>query len=250
MKFLDWLYSTYPNPHVNGEWGTLHITVLAICIAFIVISSLLLKKADRKIKHTILYIMAGIIFAFGVIRRIVGFINMTDATLNNILTVLLPRPGCAISCVLVILAVLINKKYFYNFSAIVGTLCAVVFFAYPGAGFNNEYILFENLYSIVTHSLFFIMSICFITYKFTDFNYKTAWREGICFALLIIYSFLQIYVLKTSPDPFYFMPENEVIEVLGGMSYALYLPLYLVFIAVYICAFYLIPVLSKQKKSK
>ena len=247
MKFSEWLFSTYPNPSVNGEWGTLHIAVLISCILFIVATSLLLKKADMRIKRGILCSMAGIILAFGLIRRVIGIIAMNEFDVNRFLKIMLPRPGCAISCVLVILAIIINKKYFYNFAAIVGTLCAVIFFAYPGAGFNNEYILFENLYSIVTHAFFFIMSICFITYKFTDFSYGSAWREGVCLAVLIAYSFLQISVLKTDPDPFYFMPGNEVIKVLGNMSYELYLPLYLVFITVYLNSFYLISMLAKKK---
>ena len=44
MSFLDWLYSSYPNPHVDGEWGFLHIGVLVLAIAFIVCSSILLKN--------------------------------------------------------------------------------------------------------------------------------------------------------------------------------------------------------------
>ena len=76
---------------------------------------------------------------------------------------LLPRPGCAISVWLVMLAPIINKKGFYNFASIISILCAVIFFAYPGAGFLHKYILFEDLYSIITHSLFFIGSFLIVT---------------------------------------------------------------------------------------
>ena len=127
----------------------------------------------------------------------------------------MPRPGCAISCWLVSIALIVKKKFFYNFASIIGILCSVIFFAYPGAGFTNELILFENLYSIVTHTFFFIISICFITYKFTDFQYKTIWKELICIAVMIAYTFLEISVLKTDPDPFYFMRDNEVMDVVG-----------------------------------
>ena len=249
MNFLEWLYSTYPNPTVNGEWGALHIAVLALCVAFIVASTLLLKNKSQRSRFTVLAIIAAIIFLFGVVRRIVGFINLTDATFDRVLSILLPRPGCAISCWLVILAVIINKRYFYNFASIISILCGTVFFAYPGAGFNNEYILFENLYSIVTHAGFYVMAICFITYKFADFEYKAAWREGICLAALTVYAFLEIYVIKINSDPFYFMPKNEIMEILGDMSYGLYLPLYLVFVALFVFAFYFISYLVKRKKA-
>ena len=251
MNFLDWLFSTYPNPHKNGEWGALHITVLTLSIAFIVISSILFKNKSKGGKYLTLCIMAGILIFFGLTRRVVGFIKMTDYSTHNVLYTLLPRPGCAISCWLVVIAVLINKKFFYNFASIISILCGVIFFAYPGAGFLNEYILFENLYSIITHAVFFIMSFCFITYGFTDFKYNTIYKEGICFAILLVYTFLEIYLLKINSDPFYFMPGNEVMKILG-MDYSLYLPLFLVFIVVYLNAYYLIPnyLVPMLKKSK
>ena len=248
MKFTEWLYSTYPNPKVDGAWGSLHITVLLLCIAWIVASSLLLRKKSECTKRIVLWSLGAILLVLGITRRIVGFITATELPLEKVLRILLPRPGCAISCWLVLIALVVNKKFFYNFASIISIICAVIFFAYPSVGFNNEYILFENLYSIVTHSCFLSMAICFITYKFTDFSYKTIWKEGICLGVMLIYTFLEIYVMKIDPDPFYFLPENEVIEVLGGMSYALYLPLYLLFIAVYINAFYLIPHLKEKKK--
>ena len=247
MSFLDWLYSSYPNPKVDGAWGILHITVLAACILFIVASSLLLKNKSERLKYYILFSLAMLIVAFGVTRRIVGFINAPEYTFNRIMKILLPRPGCAISCWLVILAVIIRKKFFYNFASIIGILCAVIFFAYPSVGFTNEFILFENLYSIMTHSLFLVMSVCFITYKFTDFRYKLAKKEGICFAIMMAYVFIEIYLLKIDPDPFFFLPGNEVQDILG-MGYGLYLPLYILFMAVYFSAFYLIKYLKQRKK--
>jgi len=246
MDFLDWLYSSYPNPHIEGAWGWLHITVLLLCATFIVCSYFLLKNKSEKTKRIVLAVLAGIILFFEISRRIINMVKTTDYSANNILRILLPRPGCAISCWLVMLAVIINKKYFYNFTTITGILCGTIFFAYPGAGFNNELILFENLYSIVTHSLFFVSCICFITFKFTDFKYKDCWKELICFAVLLIYVFLEIYVLKTESDPFYFMPNNDVQEIFG-VGYSLYLPLYLVFVIIYANLFYII---HKPKKNK
>ena len=229
MTFKEWIFSTYPNPKINGEWGPLHITVLVLAIAFIVASSIFFKKASYKTKFSTLCVMAGILIFFGLTRRVIGFIKMTDWTLNRVLYTLLPRPGCAISCWLAVIAVIVNKKFFYNFASIIGILCSVIFFAYPGAGFSNEYILFENLYSITTHTVFFIMCFCFITYGFAKFDYTKAYKEGVCLAVLMVYVFLEIVVLKIDHDPFYFMPNNEVMKILG-MEYSLFLPLFLVFI--------------------
>ena len=118
-------------------------------------------------------------------------------------------------------------------------LCSLIFFVYPSVGFNNKYILFENLYSIATHSLLLITSITLITLKFTKFEYKTIWKEGICFAVILAYVFLEIYGLKIESDPMYFMPGNDVMEILG-LGYSAYLVVYILFIAIYFNIFYLI----------
>ena len=239
MKFIEWLYSSYPNPHIDGQWGLLHILTLALCVALIVSGALFLKNKDEKTKRIFLWVLAGIIIFFEVARRVINLCKTTDYSANNLLRILLPRPGCAISCWLCVAAVIVNKKFFYNFASVISIVCAVIFFAYPGAGFNNEYILFENLYSIATHATFLVLAISFITLKFADFKWKSSWKELICLAGLALYVFLEISVLKIEHDPFYFMPGNEVMKILG-MPYPLFLPLYIVFILAYFSAFYLI----------
>ena len=105
--------------------------------------------------------------------------------------------------------------------------------------------MFENLYSIATHSFIFITAICFITLKFTNFRYKTIWKELICFAVMLIYVFLEMYVLKIENDPFYFMPGNDIQEIVG-LAYPLFLTIYLCFIMVYFNIFYLIKFRTKR----
>ena len=248
MSFTEWLFSTYPNPKVEGAWGPLHIAVLLLCIGFIVLTSLLFRRKSERVRYGVLLALASAIVLLGVVRRINGFILADELTLQKALRILLPRPGCAISCWLVSIALIVRRRFFYNFSAIVGILCATIFFAYPSVGFTNELILFENLYSIVTHAFFLIISVCFITYGFTEFRLDGIYREGICLAVMLVYAFLEVYLLKIDPDPFYFLQDSEVQEILG-ISYGLYLPLYLVFISVYIGAFYFIPRLSARRRS-
>lgn len=239
MTFKEWLYSSYENPHINGQWGWLHITTLVLCIAIIVAIALLFKNKSQKSKRIVLFVIAGLILFFELARRVITLTQSSSYTFNQILWILLPRPWCAISCWLFMISTLVNKKSLYNLVSITGLLCTLIFFAYPGVGFNNQYILFENLYSIVTHSLVLIGSITLITLKFAKFEYKTIWKELIGLALIFVYAFLEIYVLKIESDPLYFMPGNDIQEILG-VSNGLYVALYALFIIVYWNIFYLI----------
>jgi len=151
----------------------------------------------------------------------------------------LPRPWCAISCWMLIFTPIVRKKWYYNVTSFSSFTCALIFFAYPSAGFNNKFIEFENLYSIISHSLILITSISLITLKFTDFRYKGIWKELVAFACIFIYAFIEIYILKIATDPLYFMPGNEVQEILG-LNYLSYLIVYVLFFIFYINIFYLI----------
>ena len=115
----------------------------------------------------------------------------------------------------------------------------VVFFAYPGVGFNNKYILFENLYSIATHSLAFCMSLLIITLGFAKFEIKNCWKEALCFLGLLCYVLLEIFVLKIEDDPMYFMPGNDIVEILN-VGYGWFVFLYILVLLVYFACFYLI----------
>lgn len=257
MSFIDWLYSSYPNPSINGQWGWLHIVTLVLCIGIIIAISLIFNKCQKlnnpKAKKIVLWVAFGLILFFELARRIINLCKTTEFTFNGVLHTLLPRPWCAISCWVLMASVIVNKKFFYNFASITSLLCTLIFFAYPGVGFNNELILFENLYSIVTHSLLLITSICMITLGFTDFRYKTAWKELICLVLVFIYAILEIYVLKIEDDPLYFMRGNDVQEIFG-VGYGAFLAIYIVFMVIYTNAFYLIQdrkfVFSKFKRKK
>ena len=234
MPLKDWIYGNgFDNPKINGEWGPLHIITLVLCVLLIVGISIIFKNKDDKTKRKILLIIAGILFFFEIARRIINATNPITFTKYNLLWVLLPRPGCAISVWLVMLSLIINKKWFYNFASIVLMLCAVIFFAYPGAGFLNKYILFENLYSIVTHSLFFVGSFLIVTLKLAKFDYRNLKKELICFGGLVVYCLLEMFVLTKNStgapleaDPFYTLPGNEVQEIIGINNHALYLILY------------------------
>ena len=240
MSFSDWIYSSYPNPGINGQWGLLHIIVLVLCIALIVAFALIFRKRSLRTRRIVIWVLVGLILFFEIARRVINLIKLNGGgNFGDYLYCLLPRPWCAIACWSLIIATIFNKKFLYNFASMTALLCALIFFAYPGVGFNNQYILFENLYSIATHSLLLVASITLITLKFTKFEYKTIWKEGICLAVILAYVFLEIYGLKIESDPMYFMPGNDVMEILG-VNYPVYLVIYIVYIIIYFNIFYLI----------
>lgn len=243
MTFYEWLFSTYDNPRINGEWGPLHISVLVGCIALIVAFSLYFrgKRVDNfKQKRTVLWVMAGIILFFGIVRRAVGlYVKMDGFEMATFLKVMLPRPWCAISCCMVIVAMIVNKKFFYNFTSITSILCTMVFFAYPGAGFIHKYVLFDDLYSIVVHALLLVCAVLFITFKLTDFKFKTIWKELICLGGVYIYGAIETWILKIEKDPLYYLPGNDIVE-LFNMNYNLFIVLYFLFIAVFWTSFYVV----------
>lgn len=239
MTFLNWLLSDYPNPKISGQWGIWHILVLVLSIATIVTLALVFRKRSDKTRNIVLWVLVGLILFFEITRRIINLVKTTEFTFNGVLHTLLPRPWCAIACWSIIIATIFRKQYMFNFASFSALLCAVIYFVYPGAGFNNKYFLFENIYSISTHALLLITSITLITLKFTDFRFKNIWKDLICLAVIVAYAFLEIYVLHISDDPLYFMPGNDVHEILG-VPYGAFLPIYIVFVAIWICTFYLI----------
>ena len=248
MTFKEWLFSMAEkpliyNPVVNGRWGLLHIITLLISIALILTFYFIYKKIDNKEKFRkiVIFSLTSLILFFEIMMRFVRFVNYAnELTLYRVVWILIPRPWCAIAGWALLLSPFINKKFFYNFASLSSLLCAAIFFVCPGVGFNNKYILFENLYSICTHALLLIMSISCITLKFTDFTYKNIWKEAICYVLTFAYALFIIFVLKMERDPMYFMPNGDIQAGILGLSYGVYLPLYILFLLTYVNAFYLI----------
>ena len=240
MSFSDWINSSYPNPSIDGQWGLLHILTLVFCVALMVTFALVFRKRSLKTRKIVLWILVALILLFEITRRIVNLVKLNGGgNWQDYLYTLLPRPWCAIACWTTIISAIFDKKFLYNFASMTSLLCALIFFAYPSVGFNNKYILFENLYSIATHSLLLVTSITLITLKFTKFSYKTIWKEGICLLVILAYVFLIMFGLKIESDPMYFMPGNDVQEIFG-IGHAFYLVIYILFLFIYFNFFYLI----------
>ena len=259
MTFKEWIFSIHPEgDNYSGQWQFPHIFTLCLCIGIILTLTFLFNKKSQKTRNNVVRILTLCILFFELARRIINITKGEIVDFHSFLYVLLPRPWCAISCWLLIIAGAFNKKTLWNFATINALLCSVIFFAYPSAGFNHRHILFENLYSIATHALLLVSSVSILTLKVGDFRYKReTFRDGflkelILFAIVFAYGVVEL-MLDLSTDPLYFMPidGNEVKDILGLGSVA-YVILYSIFLCVWINAFYIIPMLWKKfvKKQK
>lgn len=259
MSFIDWLFSNRPEglELKNDPWGLLHIIVLLIVVGISIFIAVYFKDKEEKKKYTILFIIAMIVLFFEIARRVINFtkgdFTFEDGSIDikSIIYTLIPRPWCAISCWVLIASVFVKKSFFYNIASITMLLNAIIFFAYPSAGFKNH-IAFEEIYSIVTHSMLLIGSISMITLGFTDFRYRRGKETFILevIVLLSIYAYgsLEI-ILGIEKDPLYFMPRNDV-EVILGLPYIAYLILYIIFVfGVWFNSFYVFPIVYKKVKN-
>ena len=261
MTIKDWILSNYTpdNPKIDGAWSLPHILVLISCIALCV-GLAFLRKTPYKVRRGVNITLASLILFFELARRIINLYKMqyiefesTAALIDHLAYILIPRPWCAISCWLTIASPIVNKKFLYNTAAMCSLLCAIIFFAYPQAGFTNEVLLFENIYSITTHSLLLVSSITAITLGFCDFRYcrgsvmKSGISELIVIISIFIYAGIEI-LTGIESDPLYFMPESGVRAVIP-MPYGVFLPVYILFVIFYFNLFYLIT-LPKARKMK
>lgn len=261
----------FTNPYEDNRWGGLHIAVLLICIALCV-ATYFLKNRDRRLRVWIIRGVAIALLAFELTRRVIGLIQMNVGSMSfgeimasdSFWYHILPRPWCAISVWLIILAAVIDRDFFYNIASMNAIICVIIFFAYPTAGFNNEFMQFENVYSITTHALLLVGSVSMITMGLTDFKYtRTKWynsalRELVAIVCVLGYALLQVFVLKIqhNADPMYFMPTGSMegyvneVQAIVGLSGPLYVLLYSLFLAFYFNLFFLIQMAVDKKRAK
>lgn len=247
MTFSQWLFGGIENPYKAGQWGILHIATLIACVALILLFYFLVKYArdPERTRKAIVLSLAGAIAFFEITIRFVYCVKLYHLHLPEMagvtpLWILLPKPWCAISCWALIASVFVKKAFFYNYASLSALLCSFIFFIYPGVGYNNEYLLFENWYSILTHALLLTTSITMMVLKYTDFRYRDFWKVGICFVLTFAYAFFEIFVLKIQTDPMYFMPDGDIQADILRMPYGLYLFLYIMVFLLYVNAAYMI----------
>ena len=83
------------------------------------------------------------------------------------------------------------------------------------------------------------MALCFVTYRLAEFKFSQVKNIAICFGVLAVYiAFLML--TKVEKDPFLFLPNSDVHQLVSGMKYAAFLPLYFVFATVFFLSFFVI----------
>lgn len=248
-----------------------HYISRCFCFALLpVLVSLSFVESRRHLRLAI-RALAACLLIFEISRRIVTFIINKESfahitTLGGYLEnklfwyIILPRPWCAISVWLIIVASIVNKRLMYNIAAMNAIICAIIFFAYPSAGFNNEIMQFENVYSISTHALILVAAVSMITLGLTDFKYvRTKWYNSAIWELLaigLVFAYAFMLVNKgIELNPMYFVPTgalgkpNEVQDILG-MSDGVYVAVYALFLTFYFNLFFLIQLLVDKVKAK
>lgn len=241
MTFSQWIFGGIDNPFKAGQWGPLHICVMLLCAAMILLFHFASKSSQNpeKTRRIIICTLVSISAFFEIMLRFTRsmndfYFNHTEIQVASVLGIALPRPWCQISTWLLMSSVFVKKPFYYNLASLSALLSAIVFFIYPGVGFNNEYLLFENWYSICTHALLLTTSITMICFKYADFRYKHFWKMMIGFGLTFVYGLLQIFVLKIHADPMYFMPGGDIQAGILRMDYGLYLFAYIAVFLIYI----------------
>lgn len=241
MSFSQWLFGGIENPFKAGQWRPLHILVMLSCVALIIAFNLIVKRSQNKekAKKIIVYSLAGAIAFFEIMIRFVQcvklyYLHLPEMEGITLLWIILPKPWCAISCWALIASVFVKKTFFNNYASLSALLCSVVFFVYPGVGFNNVHLLFENWYSILTHALLLTTSITLMTFKYAEFKYKQLWKVAFCIVLTFAYALVEIYILKIQADPLYFMPGGDIQADILRMNYGVYLGCYIALIVIYI----------------
>ncbi len=254
MTFSQWLFGGIDNPFKAGQWGPLHIGVMVTCVALIMGFYYIVKHVKNKdrAKKIIVYSLVSAIAFFEVMIRIVYCVKLYVLDLPEmqgvtLLWIILPKPWCAVACWSLIASVFVKKPFFYNYASLSALLCSFIFFIYPGVGFNNEHLLFENWYSILTHALLLTTSITLMTLKYTEFRYKEFWKVALAIGLVMVYALIEIYILKIQTDPMYFMPDGDIQADILRLNYGVYLTGYILVIITYINVPYLISDREKVK---
>ena len=241
MTFSQWMFGGIDNPYKAGQWGVLHISVMLLCVVLILAFQFISKKSHNREKTQRIIICTLICCSafFEIMLRFMHCMKLYyfhHPEMQGItpLWIALPKPWCQISTWLLMSSVFVKKPFYYNLASLSALLSAVVFFIYPGVGFNNEHLLFENWYSICSHALLLTTSITMICFKYADFRYKHLWKVMVGFILTFAYGLLQIFVLKIHVDPMYFMPGGDIQAGILKVDYGVYLAGYIAVFLIYI----------------
>ncbi|MFA6860136.1 MAG: hypothetical protein WCR30_01955 [Clostridia bacterium] len=221
-------------------FDTPHLVTLII-VVFITISLIIVfKNKSKKQKDVFLWVVWSILLAFEILSRLINLIKGKD-----LITTLLPFHFCSIMVWVFLFTIPIKNKHLYNISAMGGLVATTAFLLYPAVGFNVEVLKFSQYYSVISHSLGFMLSVFVMAEGYTSFEWKNAW--SICVFLVVVYahSFLCNYIFYPGSN-YMFYVDNP----LPGNWGSLYVPFYIFAVVIYFLNFFVIYNLKQKRKIK
>lgn len=224
----------------NYLYGAPHIITLAIVVAATLFLTLFFSKSTQKVKRRILLIMVGILIVFEVASRVVHLLKGGSWLSET----MIPMHFCSIMVWVIIIATLTNNKHLYSLSAMGGLIATLAFLLYPSVGFNKEVLKFSQYYSIISHSIGFVISIYLLSAGFASFKIKDIWIGATFLAANYLYAFLLNYWIMPGSNFMYYS------ENLLPVSFGIWIMIYITFVLTYFSSFYLIGHLSSKRKLK
>ena len=247
MTFHDW-WTNENNPSIAKEdylFGARHIIMLVVAISLAIILSIVFRKKSNKTKNILMTILVSVLLFFEIASRVVNLIIETDYSWQNIFKIILPLHICSVAVVLIIIGFFSKNKTLINFSTIIGILATVAFLLYPAVGINKTYISFTCLYSITSHVTGFVVSILLINLGYAKFEFKDIWKVFLGFAIMFSWGALVDFAILPGSDYMYL--RNDPLELNLNFPYHI---IYVIILAVYITAFYLVSWIIQRCKNK
>lgn len=217
-----------------------HLITLGCVIALTLLIVLLFRKKSQKTKRTLLWSLTSILIMFEIASRVVHFIKGGDFFHPTVI----PMHFCSIMVWMIIIAVIVNNKHMYTLSAMGGLIATVAFLLYPAVGFNVAIWKFQAYYSILSHSIGFIISVFLIAGGFAKFYLKDIWVAGLFLIANFAYSFLLNFWLYPSEN-FLYYGEN-----LFPTPFWAWIIIYTLMVLFYFSSFFIIAEMRRKRKRR
>ncbi len=224
----------------NYLYKTPHLITLAIVLVATLLVVFIFNKKSMKAKRTFLWIMVSILLVLEITSRVVHFIKGGDFFSSTVI----PMHFCSIMVWMIIIATFTNNKHMYTLSAMGGLIATIAFLLYPSVGFNKEVLKFSQYYSIISHSIGFVVSIFLITGGFASFKLKNIWIGAVFLVANYIYAFLLNYWLMPNNNFMYYS------ENLLPVPFGVWILIYILFVLTYFSSFYFVTYLKDRKRKK
>lgn len=234
------------NPKLkNYLYNTRHIFCLLIVVVFCIGFSILLKRKDEKWKKIFFTVIASIFLFFEISSRVVNLIITKEYSIEKISNILLPMYICSIVVWFLIIGLYTDNNIILEFATICGLIATTAFLLYPAVGLNRQYMTFTQLYSTITHMLGFVTCIVMMTAHKVVFRTQDLPIILSIFIGMFLYGFLIDFYILPGNDHMYLL--NDPLELKLPFNYRL---LYGVVLFVYICSFYIIPLIQNKIKER